>query len=602
MIVNFIVIALFFWLSINLIKIFFRQNIKYKQRTHSITVGTLHISYEFPTKYTAYARHMIKKHRHKWIGNFFLVGVAIMAIGNVLTPVYLVRGVYNAMYPTDDVSAATTYDVSSMVGEYNINTVHTLLSVAPIIPGVNFPLKYTIIFWIVTLTVMLVHEVGHAIAAIHEGLDVESFGVLFVFLFTGAYVNIESSIVYLPALPQIKVYSAGILMNILFSLLCYLLVFLLPTCLWMMQYKAVSGAIVSGIPSNSPLQQSLAIGNVIRSIGRSSIHSMNDYMNAIVEESLSSNRTSIPLSILLNDSISGNSNSLYNGISVNVSASSFGICSSSSMHIDANDINAAYNHHGCCKYLYSNDGSHSSESCFMHYRQSHTTSNFSASSSYDILCLPNVSMYSSDSAMHNCNIDDDCDNDGSTVSSKNGNSAGNSICLKQLSNSNERVVKIGISPNYYSYDDIRYMYYEGSLFNLLRSDVLTVGDYYNQIYNSVMVYTLFDNDIVHQCVLQLPEYMYFVLWLSIRLNLSVAIVNAMPAYTLDGNHAIKQMISLLYSTYQRYRTSSSSGSTGIIDDSRHSHHLPRIAADFVSVFTTIVLVISILMSFSVFNR
>ena len=44
---------------------------------------------------------------------------------------------------------------------------------APMIPGVNFPLTYLVPYIICTLVVLVVHEVGHAAAGCMERLHIQ---------------------------------------------------------------------------------------------------------------------------------------------------------------------------------------------------------------------------------------------------------------------------------------------------------------------------------------------------------------------------------------------------------------------------------------------
>jgi hypothetical protein len=58
-------------------------------------------------------------------------------------------------------------------------------TIAPLIPGVNFPIEYVGEFWLVTFCVIVVHEFGHAAAASLERLQIQGCGTFFLFLFPG---------------------------------------------------------------------------------------------------------------------------------------------------------------------------------------------------------------------------------------------------------------------------------------------------------------------------------------------------------------------------------------------------------------------------------
>ena len=60
-------------------------------------------------------------------------------------------------------------------------------TIAPIIPGVNFPIEYVCEFWLVTFGVIVVHEFGHAAAASLERLQIQGCGTFFLFIFPGEF-------------------------------------------------------------------------------------------------------------------------------------------------------------------------------------------------------------------------------------------------------------------------------------------------------------------------------------------------------------------------------------------------------------------------------
>jgi S2P endopeptidase len=87
---------------------------------------------------------------------------------------------------------------------------------------------------------MIIHELGHGIAAINEGLEIHSFGVFFALIFPGAYMSIDESIAYFPPISQLRVYSAGIWANLLMTLLCNTLLLTTPLFLSIFQVRLFS--------------------------------------------------------------------------------------------------------------------------------------------------------------------------------------------------------------------------------------------------------------------------------------------------------------------------------------------------------------------------
>src|SRR3546814_5971464 len=93
-------------------------------------------------------------------------------------------------------------------------------AIVPLIPGVNLPAEYLLVFWLATFISLVVPELGHAAAAAMERLQIQGVGVFFAFLFPGAYARIEASLHYIPLWSQLKVYAHGVWHNVFLTLGC----------------------------------------------------------------------------------------------------------------------------------------------------------------------------------------------------------------------------------------------------------------------------------------------------------------------------------------------------------------------------------------------
>ncbi|KAK0095004.1 hypothetical protein PV326_009437, partial [Microctonus aethiopoides] len=122
----------------------------------------------------------------------------------------------------------------------------------PMIPGVNVPfsdIKYHIITIVIST---IVHELGHALAASRE--DVQLYGVGFLFyIVPAAYVSISlEQLKSLPIQNQLRILCAGIWHNIVLSIIAAL-IFFSSTWLWSPLFHTNSGVYVKSINHNSPL-------------------------------------------------------------------------------------------------------------------------------------------------------------------------------------------------------------------------------------------------------------------------------------------------------------------------------------------------------------
>lgn len=111
----------------------------------------------------------------------------------------------------------------------NIISPHEDKFITPVIPGINLPAS-EILFYSTTLIICsVVHEVGHALAAVKEDVQILNLGVNMFFILPVAYVNLNSeNLRSIDPWKRLKVLTAGIWHNLLLSLVCYLTYLSLP--------------------------------------------------------------------------------------------------------------------------------------------------------------------------------------------------------------------------------------------------------------------------------------------------------------------------------------------------------------------------------------
>ncbi len=68
-----------------------------------------------------------------------------------------------------------------------------------LLPGINFPMSHIPILFIILFIVFALHEAGHLIAALHEGLEIKGVGFTLAGLLPAAFVRIDDAIDRLPA-------------------------------------------------------------------------------------------------------------------------------------------------------------------------------------------------------------------------------------------------------------------------------------------------------------------------------------------------------------------------------------------------------------------
>ncbi|KAJ8906244.1 hypothetical protein NDN08_002738 [Rhodosorus marinus] len=140
----------------------------------------------------------------------------------------------------------------------------------PLLPGINLPKSQLGYILFALLVSALFHELGHALAAGTEELRLNGVGGFLALIFPGAYVQIDG-IDQLTPWRQLKVYCAGAWHNVAVSITCVIAIAFLPITLFPF-YSYHHGAVVTGVPDNSPLQHHIFPGDVITAINQKPIH------------------------------------------------------------------------------------------------------------------------------------------------------------------------------------------------------------------------------------------------------------------------------------------------------------------------------------------
>ncbi|XP_044755984.1 membrane-bound transcription factor site-2 protease [Coccinella septempunctata] len=125
--------------------------------------------------------------------------------------------------------------------------------ITPVIPGINLPAS-EIFFYSATLIICSVlHEFGHALAAVKEDVQILNLGVNVFFILPVAYVNLNSeNLRSIDPWKRLKVLTAGIWHNLLLSFVCYLLYLSLPSIL-SVAFNSGKGVAIYDASRMSPL-------------------------------------------------------------------------------------------------------------------------------------------------------------------------------------------------------------------------------------------------------------------------------------------------------------------------------------------------------------
>lgn len=170
------------------------------------------------------------------------------------------------------------------------------------IPGVNLPVN-EIGYYICALGLCsIVHELGHALAAVLVDVPVTGFGVQLTLLFPVAFTEINTDRLNAAKLwNKLRVLTAGIWHNILLAGGCYL-VFISLFVLFLPIYSSNSGVIVTEVHQKSPVlgARGMSPGDIVKEINGCPVRNIGEWFSCLKRSILESPAYCISSDFILN--------------------------------------------------------------------------------------------------------------------------------------------------------------------------------------------------------------------------------------------------------------------------------------------------------------
>ncbi|KAM4606186.1 membrane-bound transcription factor site-2 protease [Polymixia lowei] len=200
---------------------------------------------------------------HLWFSSGLVFGVVAM-VGSV---VLLIRTLQQTL-------AQMTTDNPRMAGQQALQVV---------VPGVNLPTSQLAYFFSALLLSGIIHELGHAVAALREQVRVNGFGMFVFVVYPGAFVDLFTTHLGLisPA-QQLRIFCAGVWHNFVLCLAALAFLFLLPLLLFPM-YTTGSGALVTDVVQGSPAEgpRGLSVGDIVTGLEDCTVRGVEDWTNCL---------------------------------------------------------------------------------------------------------------------------------------------------------------------------------------------------------------------------------------------------------------------------------------------------------------------------------
>ncbi|PVD28050.1 hypothetical protein C0Q70_10631 [Pomacea canaliculata] len=136
-------------------------------------------------------------------------------------------------------------------------------------PGVNLPASQVWYYMLTLLVCGILHEVGHAVAAVREQVRVNGFGIFMMIIYPGAFVDLSSEhLQVVSPLRQLRIYCAGVWHNFVIVIIAIIILLSLPVLL-LPVYSQGHAVAITGVEENSAVSgpKGLFVGEALTAVG-----------------------------------------------------------------------------------------------------------------------------------------------------------------------------------------------------------------------------------------------------------------------------------------------------------------------------------------------
>jgi membrane-associated protease RseP (regulator of RpoE activity) len=167
----------------------------------------------------------------------------------------------------------------------SLSTVTQAPAVSLIIPGVEVPgspIFIPFIYGFLALaTVIIVHEFSHGILARVEKISIKSIGLLLFTILPGAFVEPdEDEMKNTKKSSRMRIFAAGSIANMSLGLIAFLILFVITGSIMPGIYQE-DGMVIDRIVEDSPANNILKQGMIIKAINGENVHDSNSYLTVV---------------------------------------------------------------------------------------------------------------------------------------------------------------------------------------------------------------------------------------------------------------------------------------------------------------------------------
>uniref|UniRef100_F1KR60 Membrane-bound transcription factor site-2 protease n=1 Tax=Ascaris suum TaxID=6253 RepID=F1KR60_ASCSU len=152
-----------------------------------------------------------------------------------------------------------------------------------VVPGLNVPWWHLPLFILALVIAGIMHELGHALAAVDANVPVSGFGIFIFAIYPGAFTEIDSdALSRSSSVQKMRIFGAGIWHNLVLALFGYLLFSSAPMLLSPL-YSRNAGVLVRGVSKKSGLsgEAGLHKGDVLSAVDDCRVHNIGDWLTCM---------------------------------------------------------------------------------------------------------------------------------------------------------------------------------------------------------------------------------------------------------------------------------------------------------------------------------
>uniref|UniRef100_A0A6P7FCM6 Membrane-bound transcription factor site-2 protease n=1 Tax=Diabrotica virgifera virgifera TaxID=50390 RepID=A0A6P7FCM6_DIAVI len=161
----------------------------------------------------------------------------------------------------------------------------TRFVIEPVVPGVNLPASELGYYGATLIIASIVHELGHALAAVMEDVSILEVGASIFFVLPVAYVNLATDKLFkIERKKTLQILCAGVWHNVVLSAAAFALYLILPI-LFSSTFYVNKGISVTEIAKKSPIMgaKGLAVGDVVFKINDCKVTDENSWYECFGE-------------------------------------------------------------------------------------------------------------------------------------------------------------------------------------------------------------------------------------------------------------------------------------------------------------------------------